>query len=91
MSSIRRNLGLNPNLPWVRDKRVEGVSELMLAVRNGFAEPLTEEVLYLWHSMLMKGRIGIEIGSWRNHVEPMRIVSSAMGREKVHYETPPSS
>ncbi len=91
MSSIRRNLGLNPELPVSKDKRVEGVTELMLTIREQFIAPLTETVLSNWHTMLMKGSEGIQIGRWRTHKEPMRIVSGAMGREVVHFEAPPSN
>ena len=91
MSSIRRNLGLNPELPVSKDKRVEGVTELMLAIRNHFTAPLTEKMLFDWHTMLMKGSKGIQIGQWRSHEEPMQIVSGAIGRENVHFEAPPSN
>jgi len=91
MSSIRRNLGLNPELPVTKDKRVEGVTELMLAIRKHFTAPLTEKMLSDWHTKLMKGSKGIKIGHWRTHEEPMQIVSGAMGREVVHFEAPPSN
>lgn len=91
MSSIRRNLGLNPELPVSKDKRVEGVTELMLAIRKHFTEPLTEKMLLDWHSMLLKASRGIQIGKWRSHEEPMQIVSGAIGREIVHFEAPPSN
>lgn len=91
MSSIRRNLGLNPELPVSKDKRVEGVTELMLAIRKHFKIPLTEKILFDWHTVLMKGSKGIEIGKWRSHDEPMQIVSGAIGREVVHFEAPPSN
>lgn len=90
MSSIRRNLGLNPELPLTKDKRAEGVAELMLAVRNDFLKPLTSSMLFEWHNMLMKGNTQIQIGQWRTHEEPMQIVSGGMGREAVHFEAPPS-
>ncbi|AKA35329.1 Fic family protein [Flagellimonas lutaonensis] len=90
MSSIRRNLGLNPELPLTKDKRAEGVAELMLAVRNNFKKPLTSQMLFDWHTMLMKGNNQIQIGQWRTHEEPMQIVSGGMGREMVHFEAPPS-
>ncbi|WP_350290200.1 Fic family protein [uncultured Croceitalea sp.] len=90
MSSIRRNLGLNPELPLTKDKRAEGVVELMLAVRNDFLKPLTSQMLFDWHTMLMKGNTQIQIGQWRTHEEPMQIVSGAIGREVVHFEAPPS-
>ncbi len=91
MSSIRRNLGLNPELPLTKDKRAEGVAELMLAVRNDFLKPLTSKLLFDWHTMLMKGNTQIQLGHWRTHEEPMQIVSGAMGREIVHFEAPPAS
>ncbi|MGB3150424.1 MAG: DUF4172 domain-containing protein, partial [Maribacter sp.] len=85
MSSIRKNLGLNPELPASKDNRVEGISDLMLAIRKHFTAPLTEKMLFDWHTMLMKGGKGIEIGQWRSHEEPMQIVSGALGREIVHF------
>jgi Fic family protein len=91
MSSIRRNLGLNPELPLTKDKRAEGVAELILAVRNDFLKPLSNTMLFDWHTMLMKGNNQIQIGRCRTHSEPMQIVSGGMGREVVHFEAPPSS
>ncbi|WP_350284633.1 Fic family protein [uncultured Croceitalea sp.] len=91
MSSIRRNLGLNPELPLTKDKRAEGIAELMLAVRDDFLKPLRSQVLFDWHSMLMKGNTQIQIGHWRTHKEPMQIVSGGIGREVIHFEAPPSS
>ena len=91
MSSIRRNLGLNPELPISKDNRVEGVTELMLAIRQQFTVPISEKMLTDWHTMLMKGSKGIQIGQWRSHEEPMQIVSGAIGRETVHFEAPPSN
>ena len=90
MSSIKRNLGIQPDVPLTKDKRVEGVAELMLAVRKSFNENLDEKELLGWHSMLMKGNTLIRVGQWRAHEEPMQIVSGAMGREVVHFQAPPS-
>lgn len=39
----------------------------------------------------MKGSKGTEIGTWRSHEQPMQVVSGAMGKEKVHFEAPPSN
>src|SRR5262249_49876111 len=33
----------------------------------------------------------IETGRYRSHTEPMQIVSGPLGRERVHYEAPPST
>lgn len=90
VSSIRNNLGLNTTLESVRDKKSLGAAELMIAVRNGYAEPLTEEKIFAWHRMLMSGNKGISAGTWRTHVDPMQVISGAIGKEKVHFEAPPS-
>ncbi|MEK6482322.1 Fic family protein [Catalinimonas sp. 4WD22] len=91
MSSIKNNLGLLQKLEKVHDQRAEGAAELMLDVRNSYADKLTEEKLYSWHQMLMKGNTVINAGQWRTHEEPMQVVSGAMGKERVHFEAPPSS
>jgi len=90
MSSIRRNLGLT-DAPPARDARAAGVAELMVAVRREFAAPLTEDMLFDWHRMLMRGNRRVSVGAWRAHEEPMQVVSGAIGRETVHYEAPPSA
>lgn len=89
-SSIRRNLGMNADAQLSKDSRVEGIAELMLEVRNHFSEPLTEEMLFTWHKMLLKGSTDIQVGAWRTHKEPMQIISGAMGKEKVYFEALPS-
>lgn len=90
VSSIKNNLGLNPELEKVNDIRAVGVSELMLDVSKSFSEPLTIEKLFSWHRMLMKGNHRINSGVWRSQEEPMLVVSGAFGREKIHFEAPAS-
>ena len=89
MSSIRNHLGLDQKK--VKDQRAEGAAELMLDVRHSYADPLTEGKLFAWHRMLMKGNTHVNAGRWRVHKEPMQVVSGAMGKERVHFEAPPSS
>jgi Fic family protein len=91
ISSIRNNLGLNETSDPVKDKRAQGAGELMIDVRTSYAEPLTEEKLFAWHRMLMKGNRRINAGAWRKHEDPMQVVSGAIGKEKVHFEAPPSA
>ena len=88
--SIKKNLGLTTAPKKIQDKRAEGVGELMFAVRNTFHEPLTKEKLFAWHTMLMRNADSILVGAWRTHEEPMQIVSGAVGKQKLHYEAPPS-
>ncbi len=90
MSSIRNNLGLLQNTPQSHDKRAEGVAELMIDVRNSYAEDLTKEKLFSWHRMVMKGSRKVEAGKWRTHKEPMQVISGPIGKEKIHFEAPPS-
>jgi len=89
MSSIKKNLGL-VTLEENKDARAAGISLLMINVRNTFRDPLTEQTLFDWHSMLMNDMKGIEIGKWRTHQEPMQVISGALGKQKVHFEAPPS-
>jgi len=92
-SSIRNQLGIAPSPENVKDPRANGVSALMISVSRNYAEDLTAERLFEWHDMLISDkyvRKHMEIGQWRTDVEPMQIVSGVYGREKVHYEAPPS-
>lgn len=89
MSSIKNNLGI-PTEAVSRDKTAEGISELMIHAQKTFKEDLEKESLFNWHKMLMKGNARIKAGQWRTHQEPMQVVSGAMGKEKIHYEAPPS-
>ena len=90
LSSIRKNLGLHVSTEHIKDKSAAGLGELMINVRNTFKEPLTEEKLFAWHRLLIGENNRIEVGKWRTHKEPMQVVSGAMGKERVHYEAPPS-
>lgn len=94
-SSIARHLGVN--LPQKResDHYTEGLVQVQMdAVKNAVA-PLTKERLCNWHAALFPtGRSGmypIVVADWRRGDEPMLVVSGPMGKEKVHYEAPPSS
>lgn len=89
-SSIRRNLGFTTRIDKTSDLRAVGASELMVAVRENHNKPLSEEMLFNWHHMIMKGTKGINSGQWRTHSEPMQVLSGAWGKEKVHFEAPPS-
>ena len=91
MSSIRNNLGVTRKTSQTKDKKAEGIAELMVDVRNSYAEKLTKEKLFSWHKMVMKGTKRIKAGSWRTHKEPMQVISGPIGKTKIHFEAPPSS
>ncbi len=92
-SSIARRLGLDIGGLIPVDRHVEGVVEMMLDATGRFADPLTEERLFSWHSALFPtGRSGmtkIAVGRWRDdQSDPMQVVSGPIGREKVYYQAP---
>jgi Fic family protein len=92
-SSIARRLGLEFGGLSPVDRRVEGVVEMMLDATGHYADPLTDERLFAWHSALFPtGRSGmakIVVGGWREgKSDPMQVVSGPIGREKVHFQAP---
>ena len=92
-SSIARRLGLDIGGLSPVDRQVEGIVEMMLDAVEHYADPMTEERLFGWHSALFPtGRSGmtkIVVGRWRDaKSDPMQVVSGPIGREKVHYQAP---
>ena len=90
MSSIKNNLGFNPQPEHIRDKKSQGAAELMVDARKTFSQTLTEKTLFSWHALVMKGQTTHKIGAWRTHEDPMQVVSGPIGKWKVHFEAPPS-
>ena len=91
-SSIRNNLGLNNPQASVKNKNAAGISELMTAVRESWFELISEPMLLNWHRLLLANAPrNISVGAWRTHSESMQILSGAIGKEKVHFEAPPSA
>jgi len=91
ISSIRNHLGLNQLPEATKDKMAQGAGELMADARRTYADALTAEKLFHWHTMLLREQKRILVGAWRSHEEPMQVVSGALGKERVHFEAPPSS
>ena len=89
-SSIRRKLGLSTVKKNVQPAEA-GMAEMLVAVYQNYASPLTKRELDSWNAALMHGRTDVEtIGAYRTHDDPMQIVSGGMGNETVHFEAPPS-
>ncbi len=90
-SSIRKHLGLKTDYRKVQPNEA-GIAEMMVEIYQHFDAPLRDETFFLWHKMLMNGRRDIEvIGNYRQHPEPMQIVSGNFSAPKVFYEAPPST
>ncbi len=90
-SSIRRQLGLATNRRAVTAAEA-GIAEMMVSLYRSFMVPLDHETLFEWHRMVMSGRRDLgDMGRYRTHSEPMRIVSGPDYAPRVHFEAPPSS
>lgn len=90
-SSIQKQLGLASDNRRVAP-REQGIAQMMVELYRTFAEPLSEDMLFAWHRMVMRGRHDLaDVGWYRTSDEPMQIVSGAVGASKVHFEAPPSA
>ncbi len=89
-SSISKQFGLRTDQRRISAAE-QGIAEMMVLLYRNFDNALDHETLFSWHRMLMKGRISIEdIGAYRTHDDPMRIVSGAIHDPKIHFQAPPS-
>jgi Fic family protein len=89
-SSIRRLFGLASDGRKASPAET-GISELQVDVYRNFTGPLTDEKLFEWHRMVARGRWDLKtVGQYRQHKEPMRIVSGPVHDPVVHFEAPPS-
>ena len=89
-SSIRRNFGLDTD-----DRRVgpaeRGIANMMTNLYRNFNEPLSDDTLYKWHSMLIADEHKIkDVGCYRTHEDPMQVVSGRLDKPEVYFEAPPS-
>jgi len=90
-SSVRRQLGLSTDARRVRPAE-QGIAEMMVDLYRSFADPLSTEMLFRWHRMVMSGRRDLkDIGQYRTGAAPMQVVSHALYEPRVHFEEPPSS
>ncbi len=90
-SSIRNQFGWNSQPEQVKDLASKGAAELMVDAREGWKDALSEEILFRWHRVLLQGARGMSLGAWRTQVDPMKVISGAVGKTKVHFEAPPSA
>lgn len=89
-SSIQRELGLKVNRQHATPSEI-GIAEMMVNLYQTLSQPLTEQTLFDWHRMTMKGRDDLEnIGAYRTHAQSMQIVSGADYARTIHFEAPPS-
>jgi len=88
-SSIRQNFGLTAD-----DRKIppaeQGIAQMMVALYRHFDAPLTDDLLFRWHEMLMNGRRDMkDMGRYRTDESAMQVVSGPLHAPKVHFEAPP--
>lgn len=93
-SSVMRRLGLEDSRGRV-SRSVDGLLDVMQDATSAYRKELDEDRLVRWQSALFPGGTSglrrIAVGRYRDHEDPMQIVSGPVGREKVHYEAPRSA
>lgn len=94
-SSVRSSLlalMTSESLPHDADDKAAGAALLLVDVRRQWRSPLSHELLGHWQSMAvpLQRYTPLLRGAYRNDPSPMRIVSGPYGRERVHYEAPPT-
>lgn len=93
-SSVAWQLGMDRAGVPSSDRYVEGVVQVMFDAVHHYDEVLTPDRLFNWHSALFPNPSRLEhitVGDWRQSDAPMQVVSGRYGKEKVHYEAPPSN
>jgi Fic family protein len=89
-SSLLREFGLTEDPRRVAPAEA-GMAELMVDLYRHFQAPVTHEMLWAWHRMLMAGRRDLrEVGGYRALEEPMQVVSGAIDAPRVRFEAPPA-
>ena len=89
-SSIRQNFGLDTDNRTILPAE-QGIAALMSDLYQNSGAALSDEQLFSWHTMLMRGRKNmISIGTYRATENPMRVVSGPIATPRIHFEAPPS-
>jgi len=91
-SSVLRRLGLSETGPV--DRHVDGLVAMIADATSNVEDPLDDDRLCRWQAALFPGGVSglqrIAVGRYRDHEDPMQIVSGRPGREVVHYQAPAS-
>ncbi len=89
-ASLRRNFGLSNETKRIPPSE-DGIASMMVDLYKNFAQPLTNETLFEWHLKLLGSRADLHsLGNYRQHLEPMQVISGSGNKIRVHYEAPPS-
>ncbi len=95
-ASAARRLGLQDAKAMERDARTEATLDVLQAAIEQSHQPLTHDTLHGWQAALfpngLSGIQKIRTGAYRDHAEPMQIVTPRLGKpDLVHYQAPDSA
>lgn len=94
-SSVCRRLGVAGSRTAHGPRHIEGLLDIMEDAVGNAGAALTDARLQSWQQALFptgfSGLNPVLVNAYRDQREPMQIVSGPIGREKVHYEAPPSA
>jgi len=89
-SSIARKLGIESVEFLSIPRNIDGIVDVLLDATQNYDKTLSEERLLGWHNSLFQtgysGYTKIDVACYRS--AGMKVVSGALGREKVHFEAP---
>jgi Fic family protein len=93
-SSVAKRLGLpTAGLP-SSARGVDGLVATLIDATTQYGKTLDEKRIFGWHAALFptgySGLHKIEVGNWRRSEGPMQVVSGPEGRQKIHFEAPPT-
>lgn len=93
-ASAARRLGLADTTP-APDTRVEATLDVLQAATRQRSRKMTHDTLMAWQAALFPTSFSsgqrIRVGAYRDHSEPMQIVTPRPGKnDLVHFEAPPS-
>ena len=95
-TSVGRRLGIpDAGLRHGRDRKADGLVEILLDATGNHDRKMTSERLFAWHAALFpagySGMTQINVARWRDDKDgPMQVVSGPAGNKKVHFEAPPA-
>lgn len=95
-ASAARRLGLSSGKSMAWNARTEATLDVLQAAIEQSQHALTHDTLYAWQAALFpngySGVQAIRTGAYRDHAEPMQIVTPRLGKpDIVHYQAPDSS
>lgn len=94
-ASAARRLGLLDAKAAERDARTEATLDVLQAAIAQSRQPLSHDMLHGWQAALFPtGRSGIQkirTGAYRDHAEPMQIVTPRLGQPDIVHDQAPDS